>query len=623
MTNFRMTAIGRPLAAGVALAALAILPGCVDNDYDLSKDMDLNVTIGTNGLTIPGSSTEMLTLKNLFDLNEDGSSSIKTITAEDIANHQNYGLKEGDYVLIQKPDNDSESTIDIPQVFIDDIAGSSDEINLMSFPVPNVPDASLLPTGVQQLPDNVELNNSVNLNATDVTSDIVSLSEATTDLTVDVTITFTTNYSGQIYLMKGFAIEFPKFWTVSLAEGTSNQLYMKDQSTIVFKDNFDVAHNLVKLNIRIEKFDFTSQYAKGQGLFNENGVNKFVMKDNVKLVGKLGLDLSQATPGQNIDLTMHSEVKPIEARLLTATGKVNPKIEIEESDFQINDIPDPLAEEGNQLDIYNPQLYFTVNNPAPVDVTFSAKLTPYDDKGNILKDKNGKDNIVELGSAYKQQEILIKAGQETRICISRRGSSDANVDENITVANLGDLFMTVPSRITITGIKAQVPQDKEYTITLNETYTEKYSYEAVIPFVFGENTIIDYMTSSDDLDTDDFDKFNFEAIELSFNAVNGIPLNLTPSLEATDAKGNALSDVTCKVTGVIKAGTANGPSTSKITAVLTSTADNLGQVKGINASFTAHTDAECAGIALNDNMGVKFTDVTATLKGNIDLDLND
>lgn len=398
---------------------------------------------------------------------------------------------------------------------------------------------------------------------------------------------------------------------------------MKDQSTIVFKDNFDVAHNLVKLNIRIEKFDFTSQYAKGQGLFNENGVNKFVMKDNVKLVGKLGLDLSQATPGQNIDLTMHSEVKPIEARLLTATGKVNPKIEIEESDFQINDIPDPLAEEGNQLDIYNPQLYFTVNNPAPVDVTFSAKLTPYDDKGNILKDKNGKDNIVELGSAYKQQEILIKAGQETRICISRRGSSDANVEENITVANLGDLFMTVPSRITITGIKAQVPQDKEYTITLNETYTEKYSYEAVIPFVFGENTIIDYMTSSDDLDTDDFDKFNFEAIELSFNAVNGIPLNLTPSLEATDAKGNALSDVTCKVTGVIKAGTANGPSTSKITAVLTSTADNLGQVKGINASFTAHTDAECAGIALNDNMGVKFTDVTATLKGNIDLDLND
>lgn len=623
MTNFRMTAIGRPLAAGVALAALAILPGCVDNDYDLSKDMDLNVTIGTNGLTIPGSSTEMLTLKNLFDLNEDGSSSIKTITAEDIANHQNYGLKEGDYVLIQKPDNDTESTIEIPEVFLDDIEGSTTDQTLADYAVPVVPDPSLLPQGVTILPGDISLKNKVNINATDVTSDLVTLDEATTDLTVDVNIFFTTNYSGSIYLMKDFSIQFPKFWHVELAEGTTSGILVENNNCIKFSNDFNVANKSVSLKIKIDKFDFTSPAAAGQGLSNNGGVNSFTMTDEVLLSGKLGVDLSHATSGQNISLKMHSHVQPIQARLLTVTGKINPKINIDETDFQINDIPDPLAEEGNQLDIYNPQLYFTVNNPAPVDVTFSAKLTPYDDKGNILKDKNGKDNIIELGSAYKQQEILIKAGQETRICISRRGSSDANVDENITVANLGDLFMTVPSRITITGIKAQVPQDKEYTITLNETYTEKYSYEAVIPFVFGENTIIDYMTSSDDLDTDDFDKFNFEAIELSFNAVNGIPLNLTPSLEATDAKGNALSDVTCKVTGVIKAGTANGPSTSKITAVLTSTADNLGQVKGINASFTAHTDAECAGIALNDNMGVKFTDVTATLKGNIDLDLND
>lgn len=623
MTNFHMTAIGRPLAAGVALAALAILPGCVDNDYDLSKDMDLNVTIGTNGLTIPGSSTEMLTLKNLFDLNEDGSSSIKTITAEDIANHQNYGLKEGDYVLVQKPDNDTESTIEIPEVVLDDIEGSTTDQTLADYEVPVVPDPSYLPQGITTLPDDIALTNRVNINATDVTSDLVTLDEATTDLTVDVNIYFTTNYSGSIYLMKDFSIQFPKFWHVELAEGSTSGILVENNNCLKFNHNFNVANKTVSLKIKIDKFDFTSPAAEGQGLSNKDGVNSFMMADEVLLSGKLGIDLSQATSGQNISLKMHSHVQPIQARLLTVTGKINPKINIDETDFQINDIPDFLAEEGNQLDIFNPQLYFTVNNPAPVDVTFSAKLTPYDENGNILKNKDGKDNIIYLGSAYQQQEILIKGNHVTKICISRRGSSDANVDEKITVANLGDLFMTVPSRITITGIEAKVPQSKPYTITLNETYIEKYDYEAVIPFVFGENTIIDYMTSSDDLDTDDFDKFNFEAIELSFNAVNGIPLNLTPSLEATDAEGHALSDVTCKVTGVIKAGTANGPSTSKITAVLTSTADNLGQVKGINASFTAHTDAQCAGIALNDNMGVKFTDVTATLKGNIDVDLND
>ncbi len=191
------------------------------------------------------------------------------------------------------------------------------------------------------------------------------------------------------------------------------------------------------------------------------------------------------------------------------------------------------------------------------------------------------------------------------------------------VPNLADLFMTVPSRITITGIEAKVPQTKEYTIYPGTEYNEEYTYEAVIPFMFGDNTTIDYMTSSDDLDTEDFDKFNFESIEISFNAVNGIPLNLTPTLEATGEGGKPLTDIVCKVTGTIAAATANGPSTSKIKAVLTSTADNLGQLKGLKASFTAHTDAQCAGVALNETMGVKFTEVTATLKGNIDVDLNE
>ena len=621
MTNFRMTAIGRPLAAGVALAALAILPGCVDNDYDLSKDMDLNVTIGTNGLTIPGSSTEMLTLKNLFDLNEDGSSSIKTITAEDIANHQNYGLKEGDYVLVQKSNETTESTVEIPKVELDDIDGSTTRVPLIDFQVPSVP-AELLSTEIQW--QDVTLVNAVKLNSNDITTDVVSISEATTDLNVDVTINFHTNYTGNVYLQKGFTIQFPEFWTVVLKPGTTEVVELVNGNRLVFKDDFYVAHNSVSLQILIKHFDFTSEHAAGQGIIDQNGHHNFVMEDNVELSGKTGVSLTGATPGTSISLTMESIVQPTSATLLSVTGVVNPKIDIAESDFQINDIPDPLKEEGNHLDIYNPQLYFTVNNEAPVEVLFSAVLTPYDEYGNIIKDKNGNDIKIKLGKDENGgDEILIKAAQVTTICISRRGSSDSNVDEEVTVANLGDLFMTVPSRITITEINAKVPQNKEFTIYPDHIYTEKYDYEAVIPFVFGENTIIDYMTSSDDLDTDDFDKFNFEAIELSFNAVNGIPLNLTPSLEATDAKGNALSDVTCKVTGVIKAGTANGPSTSKITAVLTSTADNLGQVKGINASFTAHTDAECAGIALNDNMGVKFTDVTATLKGNIDLDLND
>lgn len=617
MTTFRMTAIGRPLAAGASLAALAILSGCVDNDYDLSKDMDMNVTIGTDGLTIPGSSTEMLTLDNLFDIADDNSGSIKIIKENDPVK---YGLKTGDFVLIQKSNETTESTVEIPKVELDDIDGSTSSTPLIDFDVPSVP-VELLPTETQW--QEVTLVNSVKLNSNDITTDVVSISEATTDLDVDVTINFHTNYNGNVYLQKGFTIQFPEFWTIELQPGTTEVVELVNANRLVFKNDFDVAHNSVSLQILIKRFDFTSEHAAGQGIVDQNGHHNFVMEDKVELTGKTGISLIGATPGENISLTMESIVKPTSATLLSVTGVVNPTIDIAESDFEISDIPDFLEEKGNHLDLYNPQLYFTVNNEAPVEVLFSAILTPLDDNNQVIKDKDGNDNIIYLGSEYGGEEIMIKGGRQTRICVSRRGSSDAAVDEEVTVEKLGDLFMTVPSRVTITGIKAQVPQDKEYTIYPDHVYTEKYDYEAVIPFKFGENTVIDYMTSSDDLDTEDLDKFNFKSIELSFNAVNGIPLNLTPRLEAKGENDVTLDDITCEVTGVIAAATASGPTTSKITAVLRSTADNLGQLKGISASFTANTDARCAGINLNESMGVKFTDVTATLKGNIDLDLND
>ncbi|MDE6125634.1 MAG: hypothetical protein K2G30_01625 [Muribaculaceae bacterium] len=616
MTTFRMTAIGRPIAAGFALASLAILSGCVDNDYDLSKDMDLNVTIGTNGLTIPGSSTQMLTLDNLFDL-DDSESSIKVIKEDSPVK---YGLKTGDYVLVQKPDSPSSSEIEIPDVELDDIAGSTSETPLIEFQVPQVP-VEMLPKEIQW--QDVALVNSVQLNANDITNDVVSISGATTSLDVDVTITFQTSYTGNVYLREGFAIQFPKFWTIAMNSETSEGIRLVDNNRLEFTRDYDVAHNRVVLDIQIEKFDFTSPHAQGQGIVDQNGHHNFVMEDKVDLYGQMGISLDNATPGQDINLTMVSEVKPTKARLLTVTGKVNPQIDIEESDFEINDIPDFLDDDKNHLDLYNPQLYFTVTNPAPVDVLFSAILTPYDDQNNVIKDASGIDNIVYLGAEYGGQEILINAAGQTKICISRRGVSDAAADSEITVDKLGDLFMTIPSRVTITGIHAIVPQTKEYTITLGQTYTEEYNYEAVIPFIFGENTTINYMTSYDDLDTEDLDKFNFQSIELSFNAVNGIPLNLTPHLEAKGEGDVTLDDITCEVTGTIAAATAGGPSTSKIKAVLRSTADNLSQLKGISASFTAHTDAQCAGVALNESMGVKFTDVTATIKGNIDLDLNE
>lgn len=84
---------------GTSIIALGSFQSCVDDDYDLSKDMNLVVNVGGGQLSVPGSSTELFSLEKLLDL--DPESSIK---AADQALAEKYGLAVGDYLLMQSGD---------------------------------------------------------------------------------------------------------------------------------------------------------------------------------------------------------------------------------------------------------------------------------------------------------------------------------------------------------------------------------------------------------------------------------------------------------------------------------------------------------------------------------------
>ena len=95
-----------------------MLTACVDHDYDLSKDIDLTVTLGGNELTLPTSSTDVYTMAQILDLDPENSS-IKPVETQG-----QYGLNKGDYVLTQTGDP-SESTVSIDAVNLSDITGST------------------------------------------------------------------------------------------------------------------------------------------------------------------------------------------------------------------------------------------------------------------------------------------------------------------------------------------------------------------------------------------------------------------------------------------------------------------------------------------------------------------
>lgn len=61
------------------------ITSCVDDAYDLNKDVDLTITVGGD-ITTPGSSTEKITLEKIFELDDD--SNIK------IAENGDYSLQQ-------------------------------------------------------------------------------------------------------------------------------------------------------------------------------------------------------------------------------------------------------------------------------------------------------------------------------------------------------------------------------------------------------------------------------------------------------------------------------------------------------------------------------------------------
>ena len=52
---------------------------CVDDSYDLTKDIDMTITVGGD-LSIPGSGTEEFTLEEIMDLEDNSVVNLKSAT---------------------------------------------------------------------------------------------------------------------------------------------------------------------------------------------------------------------------------------------------------------------------------------------------------------------------------------------------------------------------------------------------------------------------------------------------------------------------------------------------------------------------------------------------------------
>ncbi len=589
------------LLVNVVTIASVSLTGCVDNDYDLSKDMDLNVTIGGETIYLPASSTGKLTMDNILDLGSE--SSIKTITAKDVADGTNYGLVEGDYVLVQNADP-TYSSVKVEQVHLKDTRFTSDGVT-----VPFAPGLEFT------MP--ADFTSEMSISDNNVDKNLMSVKEAVTDMEMVFDVYCTSDvYNGDITINKGYVIEFSEGWNVTISDpATAAFARMLDYHTLVFMENatFDINHPL-ELRINVDRFILGD--TKGEGLYEPG---HFQLDTSIHFAGNISID-DNTTSSQVGAVDLNATLKVENATLLAITGVVDPDINIDDTQVAIEDVPDFLNEKDNNLDIANPQIYFTVNNGSPVSVTFTALLRSiyHDGKApvdvHIGKWENGKGT----------EEILVKPGLN-RICLSRTGESTETDVVNISVPDIANLLATIPDEISITDVDAKVIQEPvtfELTAPGEPGYEFETAYEAVVPIAFGSALRLTY----DDTETgwdEDFEKYNFNTVSISMDVVNSVPLTLKPDAEFIYGNEQTFDNVTVDVEGDVVAGSVAAPVTSHIVITATSHGKNLNGLNGIRYIFSASTTEAAEGVVLNKNQSLKFENIKISIKGGVTIDLND
>ena len=579
----------RALCMGLLASGAA---GCIDHDYDLTEDMDMTLQLGGESLTVPASSTDIITLSQILDLDE--GSSIQTVKTAG-----QYGLALGDYVLIQEG-NSSPSTFDVPTVSIDNLSGSTAKVVIPEF-------QSFGLQKITQTAPNSDI--SIHMQDDNVTTDIVSIESADLDVAIEIEVGYESNdFNGTAYIEEGFTIKFDQSWTIAIDEQPASKYLVSDNNyTIRFKESYPVnAHNKLSLKLRLTKIDFT-QLPAGQGLYSPG---HFLIDSKIETSGDMTLTLSDLPIGQKANLTLVTSSKVSKATINKVRGIVDPKINISATNFEINDIPDFLNDPANHLDIDNPQIYLTVSNSSPLSIELDGKLTAYSE-GNETA-------TVNVGRQYGTDPIIVRGNSTTEFVICRTAVPGTN---SIVIPNLSALIETIPDRFSFHDASTKaILEVADYT--LGTSYNYNCDYKAVIPLAFGENMFLHYTHEEKDWDAD-LDKFNFNTAVVSFDAINAVPLDMAPDAVALDHNGNELSTIKVAVEGAVKAGSIERPTTSTVTITLTSTGESIKELDGVRIIFNASSNSDYVGVNLNDQQNLKFENIRITVKGGVLVDLND
>ena len=578
----------RPLiAAALLLTSFGITTSCIDNSYDLNRDIDMTISAGGEHLAIPVGYTEKITLDKIIELDE----------GDDLQ------IVDGEYHLLKK-DNIDETNTSVKLVTVNESSNPIEPIRIIS----GNHDSDVYDI----LISNAESEGFVNAEAHGVDKAVIEIGSLAADM--PTTLTLKLKLSGEIStsLVKvgTMTITFPNFIQFEKENGLNGQ-------TLTMTDVQIEPYSGFTKELKINKYVFGKEYGEGNRVDEENGDRILKIENQEIKIDMQGINV--ADPSGNGSLNITPTITLAEMAVSEVYGTIQPDIDVKPTEVELNNLPDFLQDDEIRLDITNPVFSFNANNPLNTDVEMDGVLTGYKD-GKVTK-------IVKIGSGNGGASITLKPSGDKQQTISIVRDEQTVVEANATkvvVPNLNDIIETIPDHINV-ELKPVVKTEQYYTVNLGQDYTLNSAYDIDIPLSFGSNLKIVYEETLDNFDLD-LEDVDIKKAVLSINAVNTIPLAMeikNDNVSALDANGNVIKDIDVTVEGTItESKDGKTEVSSALNVNLNETAEGaISKLDGLKLKITA-VPGQATDVQLLSTQWMQLKDMKLKIPNGIKVDLN-
>ncbi len=593
----------RLLRLSIPLLLLAVgATSCVDSDYDLSKDIDATMQLGSNGLQLKLGNTEEILLGNILEENDQVQTDANSL-----------------YYIVEKGQSNTRFDIGSFTASFESITLRPEEDILNSGNLSALV-GTTLPQGYSFPVVSATATGQFAYDVTDIPTDVKQLTSArpTEGTRVHITLEIEqSNLDVQLSSLQNATLTFPS--TLRVSETTVGTV----SGHVISYDNLT--------GLATRRLDLGYATLTGIDFPGETGVvgssRRLHIGEQIALQGNFGVSAaSNISPTQasraNVKLCLTflaASGRENTISIASATGRFDP--DINPDDIQIDiapSLPNFLQDDSVRIMAGRPTARFDVDmTQVPATLEAAIDVSAVKDEATIAQARMPESGKAEIVSG--EQNTLYFYASATEGPYDPEGVVSGAA--RYQVSSLGTLLERLPDYINVQTNDGRISlKDEDCTVELGRQYNAALNYKIYVPFHFNRGLRIVYRDSINEMN-DDLQDYQADSAQVSATIENTIPLDLNLSLTPIDVAGREMPGV--HITRAVAAAAAQDGTPTSTDVVLNVKLDNAADLQRLDKLlFRVEAEAEEAEGDLRSDQYLRVKDLRIRLLGPVTANFN-